>query len=46
MPEFAVATNPAGALGAPEVEDDVGVADASPEAEPVPMLFMAEILYV
>lgn len=46
VPEFAVATNPVGALGAPEVEDDVGIADASAEAAPVPMLLMAEILYV
>ena len=46
MPELAVATNPVGALGAPDVEDDVGVADVSPEVALVPILLMAEILYV
>jgi hypothetical protein len=44
VPEFAVATSAVGALGTPDVEDDVGVADASPEAALVPILFMAEIL--
>ena len=46
MPELAVATNPVGALGAPEVEDEVGVADASAEVALVPILLIAEILYV
>ena len=46
MPELAVATNPVGALGAPEVEDEVGIADASAEVTLVPMVLMVEILYV
>ena len=46
VPEFAVATSAVGALGTPDVEEDVGVADASPEVALVPILLMAEILYV
>ena len=45
VPEDAVATSPVGALGTPDVEDDVGVADVSADVGLVPIELIADTLY-
>ena len=42
----AVATRFVGALGTPDVDEDVGVAEVSEEGELVPIELIAETLYV
>lgn len=46
MDEACVATSPVGAPGTVSDEEDVGVAEASPDAAPVPAEDIAETLYV
>ena len=44
--ETTLADSPVGTPGTPELDDDVGVANDSPDAELVPTEFIADILYV
>lgn len=42
--DTALAVSPVGELGTPDVDDEVGVADASPDAVPVPIELIADTL--